>query len=377
MNKHIQLLIEGLFDDVFQEEKDNVVNDVTSDTTYFASDIRNILLPYLGTDKLKRWKYDSLNNKLEYFSNYTRQTHFALSSYIKNVRDKLQKQGFIKYENSEYPNAFISGYTDLRKYLNDLSIPFYNYMNTTIERYNSWIQKYNKMPAIVQEIFKKDVTCTEVLLSPDNGIILKIYLSKYLHDDRDRVYLATSEDYQKATIELTNLVNYAEHDKEEKNNILKIENKKSYLLNIFKRLSTTELFRDFKVYLDDNNDPYIPVYFNWDVDVQKSNKKLYKSKNIPNTIEKLILEYNFEFVNKLEKEDDNAIYELIGNFVTIKVYNNLSNDNTTQEFKNKNKIYYLNKYRKYNKIKVDAKLLIELTDIGKEHINKIEKLNGY
>ena len=71
-----------------------------------------------------------------------------------------------------------------------------------------------------------------------------------------------------------------------------------------------------------------------------------------------------------DKEDPNAIYELVNNLIYIKIYKNISQEELNkQTFVNNHKLYYYN-YDKYKFIKVDSKAVIELTDIGNDIIKK-------
>ena len=356
----IQLLNESTFSDLFDDDPDLFDNefDVITDEAsknYYQANLYNVLLPILGTDKPRAWK-KAKNENNEDILIYQNKKSADKIKYISDVENLLKKHNFKEYTNACVPLAYKEGYINLKKF-NDKYNYLYNPAFWT-ERYNIDLKRLSTYPQFIVNYFKKDESYKTILISEDNGIIYTFQSSYYTTD-----YYKYKLYWCKAEIKLTGEVLYQDMSNKERDNILATNKNKKQRIDIL-RISYNKLCSNsyyFKEYnINSEGFPYSIYYFNWAKEVNRSNKSL-KQKNIPYCVYYFIKYGHFNYVQKFEKEDDNSIYELIKNSISIKIYKNISqNINNTNIPKN-----------------MDSCMILELTGYLKDYYEEFFNNNKH
>lgn len=216
------------------------------------------------------------------------------------------------------------------------------------------------MPEIVQECFRTDPTYKTILLSEDEGIMLT-----YQSPSGCGIKYDYNESSFIAILKLTGKVIYEEKDDNKQKDIITktkdINNRISFLKSRYKKLGTLNVIRDNSFYLNNKNEPYGIVYFNWKRQVSLC--KYSKIYNIP-TFLIYLLQKNIYPLNDIEKDDDNAVYELTKNGLTFYFYKNI-NSEMLSKCNSKN----IDRYCLGDKI--DSCVIVRLTDETLEHFHDI------
>ena len=329
----IQLLNENTFSNLFDDPDmfDNefdVITDEASKNIYQAN-LYNVILPILGTDKPRAWKKAKNENNEDILIYQSKKT-CDKPKIITNVEDILKQHNFKEYYNVCIPDAYKEGYTNLTLF--NKKYPYFYYLTRYQEKYNYDLNRLKTYPKFILQYFKKDPTYKVILLSEDNGII---YTFQNTYNTKD--YYNKQLYWCKAEIKLTGEVLYQDLSNKERDNILTTNKDKKQRIDIL-RIPYNKLCKSFLYFKEFNINsegfPYSIYYFNWITEVKKSNKSL-EQKNIPYCVYYFIKYGHFNYVQKFEKEDDNSIYELTKNSISIKIYKNIhQNINNTNIPKN-------------------------------------------
>ena len=148
---------------------------------------------------------------------------------------------------------------------------------------------------------------------------------------------------------------------EKVNNTEDINKRISFLKSRYKKLGTLNVIRDNSFYLDDKNEPYGIVYFNWKRQVNLCKKS--KEYNIP-TLLIWLLQKNIYPLNDIEKDDDNAVYELTKNGLTFYFYKNIGPELLKQCSSENTERYSMRN-------KIDSCVIVRLTDETLEYFHDI------
>lgn len=347
MKKNIYKLLKlyESFSDLFDD--DILGNDETSGSMddelsnkIASNDLKSVIINLLGIDKPRAWKY-SKDKEGKQILIHESKVPYGTDKYTDNVINDLKNKGFIEYNPSNNPDAFVNDIDyikGLKKRWPNYNVPspgepMYNSYKADIDSYNNWVSNiYPRMPEVVQDIFKHDINCTEILLSKDEGIIL---LTHHYKVDNTGVSFYSSYRYV-SEIKLTGKVIYDEKEDDEQNNIIKVTKDKnarlSFLKARYKKAVGTGISQFIKYFdLDKNNEPYGIMYFNWNKSINCA--KVAKQYKIPVFL-LWLLQKGIYPLNELEKEDDKADYELTANGLTFDFYSMIdtryaNDENTT------------------------------------------------
>lgn len=349
MKKNIYKLLKlyESFSDLFDD--DILGNDETSGSMddelsnkIASNDLKSVIVNLLGVDKPRAWKY-SKDKEGKQILIHESKISYGTDKYTDNVINDLKNKGFIEYNPSNNPDAFVNDIDyikGLKKRWPNYNVPspgepMYNSYKADIDKYNNWVTNiYPRMPEIVQNIFKHDIDCTEILLSEDEGVILLTH--RYKVDTGVSFYSS----YRYVTeIKLTDKVIYDEKEDDEQNNIIKQTKDKntrlSFLKARYKKAVGTGTIQFIKYFdLDKNNEPYGIMYFNWNKSINCA--KVAKQYKIPVFL-LWLLQKGIYPLNDLEKEDDKADYELTANGLTFDFYSMIdtryaNNENTENKY---------------------------------------------
>lgn len=344
MKKNIYKLIKlyESFSDLFDNDilsDDDTTGAIDSDLSskFAANDLKSVIVNLLGIDKPRAWKYSKDKDNKQILMHESK-ISYGTDKYTDDVINTLKNKGFIEYNPSNNPYAFVNDldYIKAKKEQHPQynfpspGMPMYNSFKADIDNYNNWVTNiYPRMPEIVQDIFKHDVTCDKILLSDDEGIILLVHRYK-VDSGNARFYLS----YRYISeIKLTGKVIYDEKENDEQKNIVKNTKNKnarlSFLKARYKKLGNTVNFIKY-FDLDKNNEPYGIMYFNWNKSINCS--KVSKQYKIPVYL-LWLLQKEIYPLNNIEKEDDKADYELTANGLTFDFYSMIDTRFATQEEK--------------------------------------------
>lgn len=372
MKKNIYKLLKlyesfsDLFDDDILGDEENtgsLDSDILQKIT--ENDLKPVIIDILGIDKPHAWKYEKDKDGKQILTHESKVSNY-MDAYGKKVINQLKDKGFTEYKPSNCPYAFthgldyIKGMKELHpdyQFPNSRSPSFNSYLEN-IKKYNLWVTfEFPKMPEIAQDIFKKDYECSKILLSKDEGVILIEH--KYNQQNSYKIKVT-------ATIKLTGKVVYDEKDSSEQKNIIKNtkdrNNRISFLQRAYKKLGGGIMVNFIKYFdLDKNNEPYGIIYFNWDASIKASPES--KEYNIPIFL-LWLLSKNIYPLNELEKDDDNAVYELTKNGITFYFYKDIDTSKATDKSIPEHPVIL-------KRTKPDSCLVIKLTDYLLEQYHEI------
>lgn len=372
MKKNIYKLLKlyesfsDLFDDdiLVDDEKNSGFIDNELSNKIASNDLKPIIIDLLGVDKPRGWKYEKDENNNEILTHKGHATNYIDSS-TQDIVITLKSKGFKLYEASNNIYAFINGLG----YINGLKAkgynippttsPQYEYYKRNEEKYNNWLSNiYPNMPEIVQDIFKTNIKCEKVVLSNDEGIIMLILKEK---TSVDRYFYRYD-----AIIKLTGKVIYDEKDDKEYVDIIKNakdkNNRISFLKLRYKKIVGTGINQFIKYFdLDKNKEPYGIIYFNWNKSINCA--KMSKQYKIPVFL-LWLLQKGIYPLNDLEKEDDNADYELTDNGLTFDFYKNIDTTKANNDNKASSPVTLKNAIP-------DSCITIRLSDYQLEHFHDI------
>lgn len=362
-----------LFDDILSDETTGSINtDLTA--RFVENDLKSIVVDLLGIDKPRGWKYEKINNK-EVLVHRGRKGSLHPDKVLEDMMYALKKKKFNVYRVSNCPYAFVNnlsfydGECKKKESLglinplpprNSVMYAQCGYLKQEQE-YDNWVNKiFPSMPEIVQECFRTDPTYKMILLSEDEGIMLSYQLPSGC-GIRYNYYESTFT----AILKLTGKVLYVEKDDNKQKDIITktkdINKRISFLKSRYKKLDTLNIIRDNSFYLDDKNEPYGIVYFNWKRQVNLCKKS--KEYNIP-TLLIWLLQKNIYPLNDIEKDDDNAVYELTKNGLSFYFYKNIGPELLKQYSPENTERYSIGN-------KIDSCVIVRLTDEALEHFHDI------
>lgn len=372
MKKNIYKLLNlyESFSDLFDDDilsDDDTTGAIDSDLSskFAANDLKSVMVNILGTDKPRAWKYSKDKDDKQILTHESK-VSYGTDKYTDDVINMLKNKGFIEYRPSNNPYAFVNNVDyikGLKFHWPNYNVPspgepMYNSYKKDIDDYNNWVTNiYPQMPEIVQDIFKHDINCTKILLSEDEGIILLVYRYKV----NDRLY--SSYRYI-SEIKLTGKVVYDEKEDKEQSTIIKNTKDRnqriSFLKNRYRKLGA---YIDFIKYfdLDKNNEPYGIMYFNWNKSINCS--KLSKQYKIPVFL-LWLLQKEIYPLNNIEKEDDEATYELTANGLTFDFYAMIETSGANNENKATKPVTIKN-------AEPNSCIVLKLSDYQLEHYHDI------
>lgn len=377
MKKNIYNLLK-LFESFSDLFDDDILadDDITSDLSrkFAENNLKSIVVDILGIDKPRGWKYEKINNK-EVLVHRGRKGSFYPDKVLDDMMDALKKKKFNVYKVSNCPYAFVNNlsfYDGKQKekdcYRLTASLPprdsvmyaYFGYLKQEHE-YDIWVNHlFPTMPEIVQDCFRNDPTYKTILLSEDEGIMLT-----YQSPSGSGIEFDYDESTFTAILKLTGKVLYDEKDDNKQKDIINktkdINKRISFLKSRYKKLGTLNVIKNNSFYIDDKNEPYGIVYFNWKRQVTLcKNSKEY---NIP-TLLIWLLQKNIYPLNDIEKDDDNAVYELTKNGLSFYFYKNIG-----PELLSKCSSEDTERYSMGNKI--DSCVIVRLTDETLEYFHDI------
>ena len=259
---------------------------------FVENDLKPIVVDLLGIDKPRSWKYEKINNK-EVLVHRGRKGSLYPDKALEDMMDALKKKKFNVYRVSNCPYAFVNNLSfydgkckekeslGLTRALPPKDSELYascGYLKLEHE-YDNWVNKiFPAMPEIVQECFRNDPTYKTILLSEDEGIMLS-----YQSPSGCGIPYNYNESTFTAILKLTGKVIYEEKDDNNQKDIITktkdINKRISFLKSRYKKLGTLNVIRDNSFYLDDKNEPYGIIYFDWKRQVNLCKKS--KEYNIP------------------------------------------------------------------------------------------------
>ena len=363
-----------LFDDDILSDETTGSIDTDLSSRFAENDLKPIVVDLLGIDKPRGWKYEKINNK-EVLVHRGRKGSLYPDKALEDMMAALKKKKFNVYRVSNCPYAFVNnlsfyngkqqekksfGLTGILPPKNSQQYANCGYLKLEYE-YDNWVNKiFPTMPEIVQECFRTDPTYKTILLSEDEGIMLT-YQSpsgsgiKYDYDKSSFI----------AILKLTGKVIYEEKDDNKQKDIITktkdINNRISFLKSRCKKLGTLNFIRNNGFYLNNKNEPYGIVYFNWKRQVNLCKKS--KEYNIP-TLLIWLLQKNIYPLNDIEKDDDNAVYELTKNGLSFYFYKNIGPELLKQCSPENTERYSIGD-------KIDSCVIVRLTDETLEHFHDI------
>lgn len=325
-----------LFDDDILSDKTAGSIDTDLSARFAENELKPIVVDLLGIDKLRGWKYETINNK-EVLVHRGRKGSLYPDKAIQDMANALKNKKFKVYKASICPYAFVNNLSfydgknkekDYRGIIRKLP-PHNSKLYVELgylryeEDYNNWVNNiYPTMPEIVQDCFRKDPTYKTILLSDDEGIMLSLQTPSGCGKEYNY-----NESTFTGILRLTGKVIYEEKDDNKQKDIINktkdINKRISFLKSRYKKLGSLNIINPNSFYIDSKNEPYGIVYFNWKEEV--SFCKNSKEYNIPRFLIWL-LQKNIYPLNDIEKDDDNAIYELTKNGLTFYFYKNISNE---------------------------------------------------
>lgn len=362
-----------LFDDILSDETTGSINTALT-ARFVENDLKSIVVDLLGIDKPRGWKYEKINNK-EVLVHRGRKGSLHPDKVLEDMMYALKKKKFNVYRVSNCPYAFVNnlsfydGECKKKEALglinplpprNSVMYAQCGYLKQEQE-YDNWVNKiFPSMPEIVQECFRTDPTYKMILLSEDEGIMLSYQLPSGC-GIRYNYYESTFT----AILKLTGKVIYVEKDDNKQKDIITktkdINKRISFLKSRYKKLDTLNIIRDNSFYLDDKNEPYGIVYFNWKRQVNLCKKS--KEYNIP-TLLIWLLQKNIYPLNDIEKDDDDAVYELTKNGLSFYFYKNIGPELLKQCSPENTERYSIGN-------KIDSCVIVRLTDETLEHFHDI------
>lgn len=362
-----------LFDDDILSDETTGSIDTDLSARFAENDLKSIVVDLIGIDKPRGWKYEKINNK-EVLVHRGKKGSLYPDKVLDDMMYVLKKKKFNVYKVSNCPYAFVNNLSfydgkDKERDAFGLRAPlpqrnsqeYIDYGYLSIEReYDNWVNKiFPQMPEIVQDCFRNDPTYKTILLSEDEGIMLS-----YQSPVNSGIPYNYSVSTFTAILKLTGKVIYEEKDDNKQKDIINktkdINKRISFLKSRYKKLGILNVIRNNSFYLDDKNEPYGIVYFNWRHQVNLCKKS--KEYNIP-TLLIWLLQKNIYSLNDIEK-DDNAVYELTKNGLTFYFYKNIN-----LEMLSKCNIINTDKYCIRDKI--DSCVIVKLTDETLEHFHDI------
>ena len=324
------------FSDLFDDDildGDETTSSIDPELTQkiIENDLKPVIINLFGIDKPRGWKYGKDKDGKQILIHEQR-VSYGLDAYSKNVMEQLKDKGFIEYLPSSFPYAFTHGlsYQQGIKELYNQSPPlsgtpgFSNYLSA-VDHYNLWVTHiFPKMPEVVQNIFKKDAKCDRILLSKDEGVIFLQHTYETENRFKDKIIV---------TIKLTGNVVYDEEETSKQEDIIKNtkdrNNRISFFQRTYKKLGGGTSVNFIKYFdLDKNNEPFGILYFNWNKSIKAST--ISKQYNIPVFL-LWLLQKNIYPLNELEKDDDNAVYELTKNGITFYFYKDIDTSKATEK----------------------------------------------
>ena len=380
MKKNIYNLLKLFesFSDLFNDDilSDETTGSIDTDLSsrFAENDLKPIVVDLLGIDKPRGWKYEKINNK-EVLVHRGRKGSLYPDKVLEDMMDALNKKKFNLYIVSNCPYAFVNNLSfydgkykekeslGLTRRLPPKDSQLYvsgGYLKLEHE-YDNWVNKiFPSMPEIVQECFRNDPTYKTILLSEDEGIMLS-----YQSPSGCGIPYNYNESTFTAILKLTGKVLYDEKDDNNQKDIINktkdINKRISFLKSRYKKLGTLNVIRDNSFYLDDKNEPYGIVYFNWKRQVNLCQKS--KEYNIP-TLLIWLLQKNIYPLNDIEKDDDNAVYELTKNGLSFYFYKNIGPELLKQCSSENTERYSMGN-------KIDSCVIVRLTDETLEYFHDI------
>lgn len=363
-----------LFDDDILSDETTGSIDTDLSSRFAENDLKPIVVDLLGIDKPRGWKYEQINYK-KVLVHRSRKGSLYPDKALEDMMDALKKKKFNVYRVSNCPYAFVNnlsfyngkqqekkslGLTGILPPKNSQQYANCGYLKLEHE-YDNWVNKiFPAMPEIVQECFRTDPTYKTILLSEDEGIMLT-----YQSPSGCGIKYDYNESSFIAILKLTGKVIYEEKDDNKQKDIITktkdINNRISFLKSRYKKLGTLNVIRDNSFYLNNKNEPYGIVYFNWKRQVSLC--KYSKIYNIP-TFLIYLLQKNIYPLNDIEKDDDNAVYELTKNGLTFYFYKNINSEMLSKCNSKNTDRYCLGD-------KIDSCVIVRLTDETLEHFHDI------
>lgn len=377
MKKNIYNLLKLFesFSDLFDDDI-LVDDDITSDLSrkFARNNLKPIVVDLLGIDKPRGWKYEKINNK-EVLVHRGRKGSFYPDKVLDDMMDALKKKKFNVYKVSNCPYAFVNnlsfydgkqkekdyyGLTATLPPRNSVMYAYFGYLKQENE-YDIWVNHlFPTMPEIVQDCFRNDPTYKTILLSEDEGIMLT-----YQSPSGSGIEFDYDESTFTAILKLTDKVLYDEKDDNKQKDIINktkdINKRISFLKSRYKKLGTLNVIKNNSFYIDDKNEPYGIVYFNWKRQVNLCKKS--KEYNIP-TLLIWLLQKNIYPLNDIEKDDDNAVYELTKNGLSFYFYKNIGPELLKQCSSENTERYSMGD-------KIDSCVIVKLTDETLDHFHDI------
>lgn len=377
MKKNIYNLLKLFesFSDLFDDDI-LVDDDITSDLSrkFARNNLKPIVVDLLGIDKPRGWKYEKINNK-EVLVHRGRKGSFYPDKVLDDMMDALKKKKFNVYKVSNCPYAFVNnlsfydgkqkekdyyGLTATLPPRDSVMYAYFGYLKQEHE-YDIWVNHlFPTMPEIVQDCFRNDPTYKTILLSEDEGIMLT-----YQSPSGSGIEFDYDESTFTAILKLTDKVLYDEKDDNKQKDIINktkdINKRISFLKSRYKKLGTLNVIKNNSFYIDDKNEPYGIVYFNWKRQVNLCKKS--KEYNIP-TLLIWLLQKNIYPLNDIEKDDDNAVYELTKNGLSFYFYKNIGPELLKQCSSENTERYSMGD-------KIDSCVIVKLTDETLDHFHDI------
>lgn len=377
MKKNIYNLLK-LFESFSDLFDDDILadDDITSDLSrkFARNNLKPIVVDLLGIDKPRGWKYEKINNK-EVLVHRGRKGSFYPDKVLDDMMDALKKKKFNVYKVSNCPYAFVNnlsfydgkqkekdyyGLTATLPPRNSVMYAYFGYLKQENE-YDIWVNHlFPTMPEIVQDCFRNDPTYKTILLSEDEGIMLT-----YQSPSGSGIEFDYDESTFTAILKLTDKVLYDEKDDNKQKDIINktkdINKRISFLKSRYKKLGTLNVIKNNSFYIDDKNEPYGIVYFNWKRQVNLCKKS--KEYNIP-TLLIWLLQKNIYPLNDIEKDDDNAVYELTKNGLSFYFYKNIGPELLKQCSSENTERYSMGD-------KIDSCVIVKLTDETLDHFHDI------
>lgn len=380
MKKNIYNLLKLFesFSDLFDDDilSDETTGSIDTDLSarFTENDLKPIVVDLLGIDKPRSWKYEKINNK-EVLVHRGRKGSLYPDKALEDMMDVLKKKKFNVYRVSNCPYAFVNnlsfydgkqkekdcyGLTATLPPRNSVMYAYFGYLKQENE-YDIWVNHlFPTMPEIVQDCFRNDPTYKTILLSEDEGIMLT-----YQSPSRSGIEFDYDESTFTAILKLTDKVLYDEKDDNKQKDIINktkdINKRISFLKSRYKKLGTLNVIKNNSFYIDDKNEPYGIVYFNWKRQVNLCKKS--KEYNIP-TLLIWLLQKNIYPLNDIEKDDDNAVYELTKNGLSFYFYKNIGPELLKQCSSENTDRYSIDN-------KIDSCVIVRLTDETLEHFHDI------
>lgn len=377
MNNNIKLLIESfssLFDDDDIFVDDNNLLDNPEASKLFVNDLTRVLIDKLGIDIPRGWKRTKDENNDEILLCTPKSGIYGMSKFITNVVNLLTEKNWKIYKIGDSAAAPFALSISPSQLKNKLNYSGYYPADTAEYQLKQFTNKLSDMPNFVIDMFKNgNGTYKTIMVSPDNGIIFTYQTYIYSVDYfKSRSGYTSYNQWQKATIKLTNLVSYEELDtneiKKKKLQFKDSEKRIQFLSSKIRKISTTIVPKQF--ILTPKGLPIGITYFKWDEQTLKSG--IYKKYDYPKQLKNIVNNLKFNILTKLEKEDPDAIYECEKNGISIKFYKNIDCTNANNmnsignTIRNKDGEWVLP-----SSWKADSCVIFELSDYNLELFNEI------